>query len=386
MAAKSITIKFYLSNNTNGQNAIMFSALAKKIFTRQHKTEFYLSISEQEQPFSDQATTQAVTKKQNTEQSTLSPEQHLTKGYYDFLFGQLDETRETDELSLYIEEQVKDQLAKPEQLLETLPVLPTSLAKVLPYIKNKNFDTAELVNLLSQEPVVAAKVIELANSSYYNRSQTEVADLKSAFLMLGVQGLSEGVINGFIHQLMPQSNLYFRFYGKRIWESSLTTGEITKSLLSYSNNKDLAAEGYLLGLISNLGDIIIYQLLTDVFNFVHPDCQPNSVLFRQTLLQNSKRFSCILARHWNFPKVLTNSLALQTQLESSKQSKANLQKYPLACYLYEARLLTKLKMQLHYGLIDKEEFVYQTKRLTLSVQAECVIDKILAEHEMLEMI
>lgn len=43
-------------------------------------------------------------------------------------------------------------------------------------------------------------------------------------------------------------------------------------------------------------------------------------------------------------------------------------------------------MQLHYGLVDKEEFVDQTKRLSLSVQAECVIDKILAEHEMLEMI
>lgn len=364
----------------------MFSTLAKKIFTRQHKTEFYLSLSAQEAPFSSHAENTAVVLIDDEPKPNLSVEQELTKGYYDFLFGQLDESRETDELSLYISEQVKVLLLKPEQLLATLPILPTSLSKVLPYLKNKNFDTVELVKLLSQEPVVAAKVIELANSSYYNRSQTEVTDLKSAFLMLGVQGLSEGVINGFIHQLMPQSNLYFRFYGKRIWESSLTTGEISKSLLSYSNNKDLAAEGYLLGLVSNLGDIIIYQLLTDVFNFVHPDCQPNSVLFRQTLSQNSKRFSCILARHWNFPKVLTNSLAQQTQLESSKQAKANLAKYPLACYLYEARLLTKLKMQLHYGLIDQDTFLQQTKRLCLSVQAQSVIDKILTEHEMLAMV
>lgn len=364
----------------------MFSALAKKVFNRQNKMEFYSSILAKDKGLFSEPNTQPEPIVTKPTQQELSPEQAIREGYYDFLFGQLDANRESDDLSLYISEQVKVLLLKPEQLLATLPVLPTSLTQVLPYLKNKDFDTTELVKLLSQEPVVAAKVIELANSSYYNRSQKDVADLKSAFLMLGVQGLSEGVINGFIHRLIPQSNLYFRFYGKRIWESSLTTGEITKSLLSYSDNKHLIAEGYLLGLISNLGDIIIYQLLTDVFNFVHPDCQPNSVLFRETLAQNAKRFTCILARHWNFPQQLTNCLALQTQLESSKQSKANLAKYPLACYLYEARLLTKLKMQLHYGLIDSDAFLAKTKRLSLSVQAASVIDKILSEQAMLEVI
>lgn len=354
----------------------MFSALAKKVFNKTSKREFYSSIWQKDQDQVEREHNHALNAL--TEQSsTLTPEQVLNECYYDFLFGKLDKNRDSDDLSIYIAQQVKELIVRPQQLLENLPVLPTSLTKVLPHIRNNNFDTQELVDLLEQEPVVAAKVIELANSSHYNRSKKEIADLKSAFLMLGVQGLSEGVINGFIHRLVPQTNLYFKFYGQRIWQSSLMTGEITKALLTKAGHQDLVAEGYLLGLISNLGDIIIYQLMADAFNFVHPDCQPNSFLFRETLKQNAKRFSCILVRHWNFPNIMTNCLALQTQLESSKQSKANLQKYPLACYLFEARLLTKLKLQLEQGSMSKQDFISLSQQLSLSEPGKWLIEKAL---------
>ena len=342
---------------------------------------FYSAILEKESQKYTDASESSPSPIPHREVQNLSPEHAIRERYYDFLFGQIDHKRESDDLSLYVAEQVKVLLVKPDHLLENLPVLPSSLSQVLPHLKDKNFDTEQLVAMLQKEPVVAAKVIELANSSHYNRSQKPIADLKSAFLMLGVQGLSEGVINGFIHRLIPQSNTYFRYYGKRIWQSSLMTGEITKTLLAKSKHQDMIAEGYLLGLISNLGDIIIYQLLADAFNFVHPDCQPNSALFRDTLKQNAKRFSCILTKHWNFPKLLTNCLALQTQIDSSKQAKANLEKYPLACYLYEARLLTKLKLQLQYSQLSKTEFLQESKKLALSDEGKSIVEAILSEPQ-----
>lgn len=362
----------------------MFRALARKVFNTSNKMDFYNSILEREALLLNNQNQPSQLIVEDESEIQLPTEQLIRERYYDYLFGKADNKIKSDDLSIYITEQIKLLLVDPADILESMPVLPASLSQVLPHIRDKNFDAEELVSLLQQEPVVAARVIELANSTKYNRSNKEVSDLKTAFLMLGVSGLSEGVINGFIHRLVPQNNLYFRFYGKRIWESSLLTGEITKSLLKKSKYTHLADEGYLLGLISNLGDIIIYQLLADAFNFVHPDCQPNSKLFRESVKNHSKRFSHVLAKNWQFPKLLTDSLALQTKIESSKQAKANIQQHPLAIYLYEARLLTKLKLQLTHGQISKTELVSMVRQLSVSIEAVFVIEDIINEFSSLK--
>ncbi len=363
----------------------MFRTLAKKVFNSSSKREFYSSILANEQNLFKKDTIEPIpTRQADSEPVTnLTPEQMLTEHYYDFLFGKADQNIKSDDLSLYISEQVKMLLLKPESILENMPVLPASLTQVLPHIRNKDFDAQHLVGLLNQEPVVAARVVELANSNRYNRTSKQVTDLKSAFLMLGVQGLSEGVINGFIHKLIPQNTLYFSFYGKRIWESSLLTGHLTRSLLLKSEHAIHSDEGYLLGLISNLGDIVIYQLMADAFNLVHPDCQPNSLLFRDLLKTNAKQFSATLTKSWNFPKLLTDSLTLQTQINSSKQARANLHKYPLAIYLYEAKLLANLKLQMKYGQLSKEQLLGKTRQLSLSSEAEFAIEDMLNEQGML---
>lgn len=362
----------------------MFRALARKVFNSSSKMDFYNSILEREALLLNSQNQPSTITEETEPEVQLPTELLIRERYYDYLFGKVDHRVQSDDLSLYITEQIKLLLVKPDDVLETMPVLPASLSQVLPHIRDKNFDAEQLVALLQQEPVVAARVIELANSAHYNRSSKEVADLKTAFLMLGVSGLSEGVINGFIHRLIPQNNLYFRFYGKRIWESSLLTGEITRSLLKKSKYSHLADEGYLLGLISNLGDIIIYQLLADAFSFVHPDCQPNSKLFRDSVKNHSKQFSHVLAKDWEFPKLLVDSLALQPQIESTKQAKANIEKYPLAVYLYEARLLTKLKLQLTHGQISKTELVGMVRQLSVSIEAVFVIEDIINEYASLK--
>ncbi|WP_114327077.1 HDOD domain-containing protein [Candidatus Colwellia aromaticivorans] len=71
-----------------------------------------------------------------------------------------------------------------------------------------------------------------------------------------------------------------------MWKHSFTTGVIAKELINRSEYKQESAQGYLIGLICNLGDMIIYQLLMESFAYVHPDCQPNSFAFKNLLIKN----------------------------------------------------------------------------------------------------
>jgi HD-like signal output (HDOD) protein len=280
----------------------------------------------------------------------MTDEQRHMLAFYDVLFGQSSHNQQPDELSEYVASKLEGVIAKPAALLKSLPILPASLTQVLEAISSDDFNVDCLVDLIEHEPVIAAKVIELANSSFYKRGSKAVTDLKSAFMGLGTDGLVEGVINGFVSKMTPQANVYFRQYGDKIWHHSFCTGVISKKLISASPHKEHAAQGYLIGLIANLGDMIIYQLMTDAFAVVHPDSQPDSWAFKNLMVTHSRRLTCLMAKYWNFPEDIIKALLVQTKLTKSAMLPRGFKQYPIASYVFEANLLSELE----FRFLDKQ--------------------------------
>ncbi|PKI17806.1 HDOD domain-containing protein [Colwellia sp. 12G3] len=307
-----------------------------------------------------------------------SIEETHRQDFYDFLFGQSPATTQHDELSHYVADKIEAVLRKPNTIIEAMPVLPASLSQVIDQLTDENFDTQALLDLIQQEPSIAAKVIELSNSSFYNRTGKEIADLKSAFMLLGSNGLIEGVINGFVSKLTPQSQIYFKQYGNKIWHHSLTTGVISKELINRSLYKKEAAQGYLIGLICNLGDMIIYQLLMEAFSFIHPDCQPNSYAFKELMQQKSKKLTYHIAKHWQFPQSILDALALQVKVTNASMLSAAFSKHPIACFAYEGNIISELIMMLEHNDKTEGEIKEAAEVLLCSGEAKQYVERVLA--------
>ncbi|MFQ3193525.1 MAG: HD-like signal output (HDOD) protein [Colwellia sp.] len=309
-------------------------------------------------------------------------EDEYQQNFYDYLLGESNpvESQNDHELSQLISSKIQSLLKNPKLILDVLPILPLSLTKIIEQINNQDFDTEALIQLIQQEPAIAAKVIELANSVYYNRNNKEITDLKSAFLLLGANGLSEGVINGFVHKLIPNSTIYFRQYGQKIWQHSLSTGTTAKILVAKSAIKASAAQAYFIGLICNLGDLIIYQLLTDAFAIVHPDCQPNSTLFKNLMAKESKKLTYCIAKHWNFPDSILDVLALQVKVKRAALLPTLHHKMPLACYVYEAKIISQLELRLAHGDIDDEYIKEMSTSLLFTEEANDQLLQVLADR------
>lgn len=333
----------------------MFNRLIQKLF---FPTPAHIGASSAysfKQEHSQQQTpANTAHKRFSQQQAELNLDEKYATDFYHFVFGENATAAAEDELSRYISGQIQQLLATPEAILDNLPVLPASLSEIIQQINNQQFDTGVIVGLLQQEPVIAAKVIQLANSPFYNRSGKEITELKAAFMQLGVDGLSEGVINGFISRLVPQSDIYFRFYGQKMWRHSLYTGEIARQL-ELVHNKEFASQAYLTGLLANLGDIIIYQLMTEAFSKVHPDAKPGSGLFIQLLRQHGKNLTYFIAKHWQFPKPILDVLAMQAKLRSSSLLAVCQQQNAIACYVYEARLISELKLRHEYKKLSEDD-------------------------------
>ncbi|MFQ3277929.1 MAG: HD-like signal output (HDOD) protein, partial [Colwellia sp.] len=308
----------------------------------------------------------------------VSIEETHRQDFYDFLFGQSSATAQHDELSYYVADKIEAVLRTPNTIIEVMPVLPASLSQVIDQLTDDNFDTQELLYLIQQEPAIAAKVIELSNSAFYNRTGKEISDLKSAFMLLGSNGLIEGVINGFVSKLTPQSQIYFKQYGNKIWHHSLTTGVISKALINKSSYKDEAAQGYLIGLICNLGDMIIYQLLMEAFSFIHPDHQPNSYAFKELIQKKSKKLTYHIAKHWQFPQSILDALALQVKLTHVSMLPAVFSKRPMACYVYEGNIISELIMMFEHNDKTEVELREAAGILLYSDEAKQYVEQVLA--------
>ena len=358
----------------------MFKSIIKSIFSSTDKKQpNYLYFEDQRQS-EQQAQEENIADLQSSTQSNdltfASIEEIHQKAFYDFLFGCSPSAAQNDELSLYVSDKIEKTLLKPQIILDALPLLPVSLTKVVEQLNDNEFDTDVLILLIQKEPLIAVKVIELANSSYYNKSHKEITNLKSAFLLLGSNGLIEGIINGFIAKLTPQSPIYFKQYGNKIWQHCFTTGMIAKQLINNSPHKQESAQGYLIGLLCNMGDMIIYQLLIEAFNYVHPDCQPSSKAFKALLSKNAKKMTYHIAKYWNLPPSILDALALQAQLTHYTMLPAIHSKRPIACYVYEANIISELELRFEHQEISSETLDEVKSSMVFSDEAKRYLENL----------
>ncbi|WP_139175511.1 HDOD domain-containing protein [Colwellia chukchiensis] len=360
----------------------MFTRLLNKLFNKTPKTAsnlYYFEDSRKVSTLDDEHKCQGV-ETQPKPISYRSFEDEYQQAFYDYLLGASPSQALTnnDELTDYITEKIQALLKQPKLILAALPILPASLTAIIAQLDNANFDTDELINLIQQEPVIAAKVIELANSSYYNRQQKAITELKSAFMLLGAKGLVEGVINGFISKMVPQSNVYFRQYGEKIWQHSLLTGINAKSIVQQSPLQGSAAQAYFIGLISHLGDLIIYQLMLGAFAIVHPDCQPNAASFKDMMAKNSKKLTYLIAKYWQFPPAILEVLALQAKMKKAALLPTLYKNRPLACYLYEANIISELQSRQKQFPLESQTIDDVANNLLFSEEAKLLLSQLLA--------
>ncbi len=291
----------------------------------------------------------------------------LNDQFYDYLFGENTQSFDNDKLAEFVADHIHVLLLNPDELLSELPVLPDSLTEISNQLQDNDFNAATIIELLNKEPAIAAKVVQLANSSTYQKRDKSVTNLKAAFLRLGAKGVREGVINGFMKQLIPQNNLYFQFYGLKLWQHSVNTGKIAKNLLEQSEHKHLSCEAYLIGLIHNLGNIVVYQLLLDAFAIVPPEYSPGSKHFKKLLRHHAQLLTYQIAQHWKFPEKIIRSLEKQTVINGSEELAAVLQTDALSGYVYEANIISQA-IQLKQQKLENAERLYKNTRVLLHSQ------------------
>ncbi len=142
------------------------------------------------------------------------------------------------------------------KLIETqinLPSPPVIAAKILSTVQSKDFCLSDLEKIISADPALTGKMLNLANSAFY-ALPNKVTNITRAMSILGTNAIKNIVLSFVIAKsLQRQKNSYFDF--ELFWRRSVTTAvaaERVKNITTLSNDDIFVA-----GLLQNLGILIL---------------------------------------------------------------------------------------------------------------------------------
>lgn len=139
--------------------------------------------------------------------------------------------------------------------LDRLPSLPQVLTQILDAVQSDRADFQHIAGIIRQDTAMAARLLSVANSSYYGRANA-CQTIERALLFLGIETVKTIVITAAIKQFFNRFNPHHQPFIKEFWRRSLVAANfahILANLTSYSAPE----EAYLSALLMDVGQLIL---------------------------------------------------------------------------------------------------------------------------------
>ena len=148
-----------------------------------------------------------------------------------------------------------ENLAKNLCSLDDLPALPQVALQILEKIRNPETPMNQLAEILATDPPLSAKVLNLVNSPFFGITH-KITNLPHAVNLLGEESLKYIALSFSLVQLFDKR--INRFDYSRFWKESLVCAVISR-LLALQIRAEDAEDMYLLGLLHNIGTLVLAQ-------------------------------------------------------------------------------------------------------------------------------
>ncbi len=186
--------------------------------------------------------------------------------------------------------------------IEWLPSPSSILTDILRVLDEDEMGAEALEERLKREPSVTAQVLKVANSAYYG-CQRKIDSVGRAIVVIGMSEVRNICLTIALLQQFEKRPAAELFVPQLFWKHSLLTGFIASELAKDTGiiSKDVA---YTLGLIHDLGRLIMAYYLPDYFDKVVSLANTPSLLY-----QTERGFSVThtdlgywLATKWKLPE------------------------------------------------------------------------------------
>jgi putative nucleotidyltransferase with HDIG domain len=142
-----------------------------------------------------------------------------------------------------------------KSFINNMPSLPVSARKVLEICNNANVNPVDLGKVISLDPVLTGRLLQLINSSFYSFN-SHITSIVKAITMLGINTVKNLTLSAAILGTLPKNKVVNGLNMEGYWHHSLCVG-ITSKLLAAKQGVDTRfhQEYFTAGLLHDIGKI-----------------------------------------------------------------------------------------------------------------------------------
>lgn len=225
-----------------------------------------------------------------------------------------------------------------------LPTIPKVAQDLIQQFDNPNTSIDNVARNISLDPVIASKVLRLANSSRFRGARAS-ASVEDAAMRLGFNTLRTLVLASAVTGAFKTDT---GFDMKGFWLQSFQVASLCRLL---AKNSDIAIEtAFTCGMMHNIGELLIQTGLPEIASQLNRMGKTDSSdIIAQQTLQLGFSFPEVgaeLARRWQLPPIIVQAIAFQAK---PLQAPAD---QPLAGLIARAVLIAQALRE-HEGINDE---------------------------------
>lgn len=187
--------------------------------------------------------------------------------------------------------------------LDKLPTMPIVAAQMIELINSPNTSAAMLAKVVAKDPAVSARVLKIANSSFYSMSR-QVTTLSTAIVILGERTLKNLVLAAGMrgmHQSFGQNE-------QMLWEDSMVCALGSRFLARKLLLAD-PEEAFMAGLFRHIGKVVINnqnaedkQLISEMIRFEGPELAEHE---RRVFGATHAEIGAAVLEHWQLTEAMS---------------------------------------------------------------------------------
>ena len=120
-------------------------------------------------------------------------------------------------------------------------------------LSNPNWTGDQVAELLTLEPLISSRLLGLVNSAAYNTTGSEITDIKTAVVRLGINVVRNTALSIAIQQMRRAESLHvFKDISQQLWDHSIRTASSAYILAKHYSNYN-PDEAMLAGMVHDIG-------------------------------------------------------------------------------------------------------------------------------------
>lgn len=192
--------------------------------------------------------------------------------------------------------------------LHQLPAMPALVQEVIASFKNDKLDSAVLAHKIAQDQGLSARVLRVANSSFYGLSR-KVGSVQDAVVVLGFDSVRSLVLSaGFMHAFPVASGSAFDQHA--YWKRSFRVAGYTQALAQCLRQGQQLA--FTAGMFHDIGQLVLDVCIQEQFAGVLERQKASGLdlaeIEQAELGIDHVSIGAEMAKRWNFPPEIEHAI------------------------------------------------------------------------------